>query len=108
MLLVLVAGTVAGVAVAVLVFGSPFGGGRVTREQIQREVGKRPTGKVQLVLCNEEIVPSANPVPHPPHLWTCDTYLGPTAADAQNGPSYQVTVSNDRGHIESIRRVPTH
>jgi hypothetical protein len=108
MLLVLV-GVAALAVVAVLVFGSPFGGDDpVTRTQIEQAVAKKPTGKVQVVLCNEEVIPSENPRPNPPHTWTCDTYLGPSRLHTQNGPSYQVLVSNDRDHIESIRRVPTH
>jgi len=105
MLLVLVAAAAIGV-VTVLVFGTPFARQPLTRAQIERTVAKRPRGKVQLVLCNEEVVPARTPQANPPHTWTCDTYIGPTAADAQNGPSYDVTVSDDR--IRSIRRVPTH
>ena len=108
MLLVLIAAAVIG-AVAVLVAGSPFGKDAVTKAQIEQTVAKRPQrGKVQVVLCNEEVIPSQNPKPNPPHTWTCDTYLGPNKADAQNGPSYEVVVSHDRDKIESIRQVPTH
>jgi hypothetical protein len=106
MLLVLVAGAVIGV-VTVLVVGS-FTKDPVTKAQIERTVAKRPHGHVQVVLCNEEVVPSRTPQSNPPHTWTCDTYLGPTKADAQNGPSYEVVVNHDGDHIESIRRVPTH
>ena len=61
---------------------------------------------MQQVLCNEEVIPSRTPSPDPPKTWTCDTYLGRSAVDQQNGPSYLVTVRDDR--IDSIRRVPTH
>jgi hypothetical protein len=105
MLLVLIAG--AAIAfVAFLVFGSPFAKHPVTKAQIEHAVAQRPRGRVQLVLCNEEFVPTQNPRPNPPHTWTCDTYLGRSTADAQNGPSYKVTVSDER--IRSIRQVPTH
>jgi hypothetical protein len=108
MLLVLIGGAVIGV-VTVLVVGSLFGKEPVTRAQIEQTVAKRPQhGKVQVVLCNEEVIPSRNPKPDPPHTWTCDTYLGPNKADAQNGPSYEVVVSHDRDKIESVRQVPTH
>jgi hypothetical protein len=103
--LVLVACTAIGF-VTWLVLGTPFAERPVTKAQIEEAVAKRPRGHVQLVLCNEEFVPSRTPSPDPPHTWTCDTYLGPSAADAQNGPSYKVTVSDDR--IQAIRRVPTH
>ena len=92
--------------VAVLAFGRPFSRRPVTKAQIERAVAKRPRGDVQLVLCNETFVPSQADSSHPPHTWTCDTYLGRSRADAQNGPSYEVTVSDDR--IRSIRRVATH
>jgi hypothetical protein len=104
-LLVLIAGAAIGF-VAWRVFGTPFAKRPVTKAQIEHAVAQRPQGHVQLVLCNEEVVPSQTPRPNPPQTWTCDTYLGPSAADAQNGPSYRVTVSDDR--IRSIRRVPTH
>jgi hypothetical protein len=108
MVLVLIVGAVLGLAAVVLV-RSLFGDDPVTKAQIERTVAKRPQqGKVQVVLCNEEVIPSENPRPNPPHTWTCDTYLGPNKADAQNGPSYQVVVSHDRDHIQSIRQVPTH
>jgi len=94
-------------AVALFVIGSPFAKDPVTRAQIEREVSKRPKhGKVQLTLCNEVVVPTAAGKPPPGHTWTCDTYLGPTKADAQNGPSYEVKVAD--GEIKSIRQVPTH
>ena len=101
----MVAGAAIGV-VAVLVFGQPFARRPVTKAQIEHEVGERPHGKVQLVLCNEEVVGTQTRRSDSPHTWTCDTYLGPSRADAQNGPSYEVTVSDDR--IRSIRQVPTH
>jgi hypothetical protein len=108
MLLVLLACAVIGLVTALLVT-SVFGKDPVTKAQIEQTVAKRPKqGKVQVVLCNEEVIPSQNPQPDPPHTWTCDTYLGPNKADAQNGPSYEVVVSHDRDHIQSIRQVPTH
>jgi hypothetical protein len=105
MLVVLIAAAAIGV-VASIVFGSPFSKGPVTKAQIERAVTKRTSGHVQQVFCNEQFVPSENPERKAPETWTCDTYVGPTVADAQNGPSYAVTVSDDR--IRSIRRVPTH
>jgi len=105
MLLVLIAGAAIGV-VTWLVVGTPFAKSPVTKAQIEHAVAKRTRGNVQLTLCNQEVVPSQKPQPDAPDTWTCDTYIGPTAADAQNGPSYKVTVSDDR--IRSIRRVPTH
>ena len=105
MLVVLLAGAAIGV-VAVLVVGSPLARHPVTKAEIERTVAQRPRGKVQQVFCNEEIVQSETPRPKGDHTWTCDTYLGPSPADAQNGPSYQVIVSGDS--IRSIRRVPTH
>jgi hypothetical protein len=105
MLLVLIAGAAIGF-VTWLALGRPFAEHPVTKAQIEHAVAQRPRGQVQLVLCNEEVVPSQTPRPDPAQTWTCDTYLGPSAADAQNGPSYEVTVSHDR--IDSIRRVPTH
>jgi hypothetical protein len=105
MVLVLIAGAALGL-VTWLAVGTPFSRRPVTRAQIERAVARRPRGRVQLVLCNEHVVPSRTPERDPPRMWTCDTYLGPSAADAQNGPSYEVTVSDDR--IRSIRQVPTH
>ena len=105
LLVVLVVAAAAGI-VASLVIGSPFAKQPVTKAQIEREVTKRTRGNVQLTLCNEEFVPSQTPQPKNVHTWTCDTYIGPTKADAQNGPSYAVTVKD--GDIQSIRRVPTH
>jgi hypothetical protein len=106
MLLVLLAGAAIG-AVALFVVGSPFAKDPLTRAQIEREVSKRPKhGKVQSTFCNEVVVPTASGKPPPGHTWTCDTYIGPTKADAQNGPSYAVKVEG--GDITSIRQVPTH
>lgn len=105
MLLVLIAGAAIGL-VTWLVVGSPFARRPVTRAGIEHAVAQKPSGNVQLVLCNEQVVPSETPQRSGAHTWTCDTYVGPNKADAQNGPSYEVTVSDDR--IRSIRRVPTH
>jgi hypothetical protein len=105
MLLVLIAGAAIGL-VTWFVVGTPFHRRPVSRAEIEHAVAQKPSGDVQLVLCNEEVIPSEGPQPKSAHTWTCDTYLGPNKADAQNGPSYQVTVSDDR--IRSIRRVPTH
>jgi hypothetical protein len=102
---VLIAGAAIGLA-AWLVLGTPFARRPVTKARIERAVAQRPRGRVQLVLCNEEVVPARTPGPDARHTWTCDTYLGRSAADAQNGPSYRVTVSDDR--IASIRQVPPH
>ena len=104
--LVMVACVALGVT-AGLVFGSPFAKDPVTKAQIERAVSERPRGgKVQVTLCNEQFVPSEQPRSKSAQTWTCDTYLGPSPAEAQNGPSYQVIV--DDGEIQSIRRVPTH
>jgi hypothetical protein len=105
MLLVLIAGAAIGVATW-LVVGTPFAKDPVTKAQIEHTVAKRTRGHVQVVLCNEQFVPSQAPPPKNAHTWTCDTYVGPTAAGAQNGPSYQVISTRDE--IKSIRRVPTH
>ena len=86
--------------------GSPFAKQPVTKKQMERTVAKRTPGKVQVSLCNEQVVPSQTPQPKSVQTWTCDTYVGPTAAEAQNGPSYAVVVKD--GDIQSIRRVPTH
>jgi hypothetical protein len=107
MLLVLIAGAAIGF-VAWRAVGTPFARRPVTKAQIEHAVAQRPRGRVQLVLCNEEIVPSRTQRSDAPHTWTCDTYLGPSRAEAQNGPSYEVTVNEGGDHIESIRRVPTH
>jgi uncharacterized protein YgbK (DUF1537 family) len=105
MLLVLIVAAALGF-VTWLVLGGSFSKHPVTEAQIEHAVARRPHGHVQSVFCNEVFVPSQTPVRKAPHTWTCDTYLGRSAAEAQNGPSYKVTVSDDR--IESIRRVPTH
>ena len=92
MLLVLLAGAAIG-AVTLFVVGNPFAKEPVTRAQIEHEVSKLPKGKVQLTLCNEIVVPTASGKPPPGQTWTCDTYIGPTKAAAQNnGPSYRVRV----------------
>jgi Na+/glutamate symporter len=105
MLLVLIAGAALGL-VSLMVFGSPFAERPVTKAEIEHAVAERPRGKVQFVLCNEVFVPSQTPRPKSQHSWTCDTYVGSSRTDTQNGPSYAVTV--DDQHIESIRRVATH
>jgi len=105
MVLVMIAGAAIGV-VAWFVIGQPLTRRPVTKAQIEHEVALKPHGHVQVVLCNEEVLPGRKAESDPAHTWTCDTYLGPTAADAQNGPSYEVTVRDDR--IKSIRQVPTH
>ena len=94
------------VLVALLVAGNPFAKGPVTKAQIEQTVAKRTRGQVQFTLCNEVFVPSQAKSSDPPDTWTCDTYIGRSKADAQNGPSYQVTVRD--GRIRSIRQVPTH
>jgi hypothetical protein len=105
MLLALAAGAVLGVG-AWLLIDSPFGNDPVTRADIERVVAKRPAGKVQVTLCNEEFVAGQATGKDAPHRWTCDTYIGPTKADTQNGPSYRVLVRD--GEITSVERVPTH
>jgi hypothetical protein len=102
MLIVLIAAAVLGTAVW-LAFGRSD---PVTKAEIERTVAKKPHGQVQLVLCNEQFVPSEDPERTPPKTWTCDTYLGRNKAEAQNGPSYRVIVADD--HIRSIRQVPVH
>ena len=97
MLLVLLAGAAIGF-VSWLVIGTPFAKRPVTKAHIEHAVA-------QQVFCNEEFVPQTSGR-KPPQTWTCDTYLGRSAAEAQNGPSYRVIVSDDR--IESIRRAPPH
>jgi hypothetical protein len=104
--LLLVLGGAAIVLAALLVVGNPFAKGPVTKAEIEQTVAKRTHGNVQVVLCNEVFVPSQTPSSNPPHTWTCDTYVGRSKADAQNGPSYEVTVND--GRIRSIRHVPTH
>jgi hypothetical protein len=103
--LFLVAAAVVGV-LASLAFGSPFGDKPVTKKQIEARVTKRTRGNVQLTLCNAEVLPSQTPQPKNVETWTCDTYIGPNKAEAQNGPSYLVTVKD--GDIDSIKRVPVH
>jgi hypothetical protein len=106
MLLVLIAAAAIGIVVS-LVFGSPFGSDPVSKADIEHEVSKKPKkGHVALTLCNQELVPGAAPPPKNVQTWTCDTYIGPNQQDAQNGPSYAVTVKD--GDIESIRQVPVH
>jgi Na+/glutamate symporter len=103
MLVVLVAAAVLGVVTS-LVVGSPFAKHAVTKTDIERAVAKKPRGRVNLVLCNAEVLPSQAPQPKSRETWTCDTYLGKSLADQRNGPSYEVIV--DKGSISSIRRVP--
>jgi hypothetical protein len=104
--LVLLVAAAAGAAVW-LAGSTIFGKDPVTKADIERKVSKLPRGHVAFTLCNREIVPSANPQPDPPDQWTCDTYIGPSPAEAQNnGPSYRVLVKD--GEIRSIRQVPTH
>ena len=103
MVLVLIAAAAVGVG-ASLAFGGPFAKRSVTKTDIERAVAKKPRqGRVNLVLCNEEVVPSQTPQPTSQQTWTCDTYLGRSLADQRNGPSYEVIV--DDGSIKSIRRV---
>jgi hypothetical protein len=104
MLLAMLAGATLGLGTWLLV-GSPFGSRPVTKVEVERAVARRPRGQVQVVLCNEQFVPSRAAEADPPQTWTCDAYLGPTRADAQNGPSYEVVVRDDR--VASIRRVST-
>jgi hypothetical protein len=105
MVLVLLVGAAIGVATW-LVVGSPFAKKSVSKADIEHTIAQRTRGRVQLVLCNEEVVPAQKSPPRGAQTWTCDTYVGPSKADAQNGPSYRVIVSG--GQIDSIRRVPTH
>jgi hypothetical protein len=97
------AGAAALGVVSFLVFGSPFAGKPVTKEEIEHVVAERPRGHVAFTLCNEVFLPSQTPRPKSQHTWTCDTYLGRSRRHTQNGPSYAVIV--DHGRIESIRRV---
>lgn len=107
-MVLVVVGVVAVALVAVLAFGSPFSKkDPVSRTQIEHAVGQRTRGQVQVVLCNQEILPGAAPSSDP-RTWTCDTYLGPSKTNTRNGPSYEVIVSADRDSIQTIRRVPTH
>jgi hypothetical protein len=105
MLIGLIAAAAIGAGV-LLVVAKPFAKHPVTKAQIEHTVAQRTRGKVQVVLCNQVVVPTRTPQSNPPQTWTCDTYVGPTPAAAQNGPSYAVTVGDKR--IQSIRRVPTH
>jgi hypothetical protein len=103
-LLVLVAAAVIGVG-ASLALGNPFAKDSVTKADIEHAVAKKVHGaRVNLTLCNEEVVPSQTPQPKGRHTWTCDTYLGQSLATQRNGPSYEVIV--DDGAITSIRRTP--
>ena len=104
MLLVLIAASAVGF-VTWLGLGKPFAKHPLTKGQIEHVVAQRTRGRVHLVLCNE-FVSSQTPRPDHAHTWTCDTYLGQSTADQRNGPSYEVTVRDDR--IQAIRRVPTH
>jgi hypothetical protein len=100
---------IAGAALGFLAWrvAAPSSGRPVTKAQIEQAVAKRPArGHVRLVLCNEEFISSEQPQSDPPQTWTCDTYLGSSIAGQQNGPSYRVTVRDDR--IRSIRQVPVH
>jgi Na+/glutamate symporter len=102
--LILVAAAVIGVVTSIAV-GNPFAKHSVTKTDIEHAVAKRVHGaRVNLTLCNEEVVPSQTPQPKSRHTWTCDTYLGRSLATQRNGPSYRVVV--DHGDIKSIRRVP--
>jgi Na+/glutamate symporter len=103
MLVVVAAAAVIGVVTS-LVIGSPFAKHSVTKADIERAVAKKPRGRVNLVLCNAEFIPTQTPQPKSRETWTCDTYLGRSLADQRNGPSYEVIV--DKGSISSIRRVP--
>jgi Na+/glutamate symporter len=103
MLVVLAAAAAIGVVTS-LVVGSPFAKHSVSKADIERAVAKKPRGRVNLVLCNAEVLPAQKPQPKSRETWTCDTYLGRSLADQRNGPSYEVIV--DRGSISSIRRVP--
>jgi Na+/glutamate symporter len=104
MLLALLAAAVIGIGAAVAL-GNPFAKHSVTKADIERAVAKKPRGaRVNLTLCNEEVVPSQTPQPKSRQTWTCDTYLGQSLATQRNGPSYEVIV--DDGSISSIRQVP--
>jgi hypothetical protein len=104
MLLVLVVAAAIAVVTSIAV-GNPFAKHSVTKTDIEHAVAKKVHGaRVNLTLCNEEVVPSQTPQPKSRHTWTCDTYLGRSLATQRNGPSYQVVV--DDGEITSIRRVP--
>jgi len=101
---VLVAAAVIGIVTSIAV-GNPFAKDSVTKADIEHAVSKKVHGaRVNLTLCNEEVVPSQTPQPKGRQTWTCDTYLGRDIATQRNGPSYEVVV--DGGDISSIRRVP--
>jgi hypothetical protein len=102
--LVLVAAAVIGVVTSIAV-GNPFAKDPVTKTDIEHAVAKKVHGaRVNLTLCNAEVVPTQTPQPKSRETWTCDTYLGRSLATQRNGPSYEVIV--DKGAITSIRRVP--
>ena len=102
--LVLVVAAVIGV-VASIAIGNPFAKGSVSKSDIEHAVAKKVHGvRVNLTLCNQEVVPTQTPQPKGRQTWTCDTYLGKNLATQRNGPSYDVIV--DDGDITSIRRVP--
>jgi hypothetical protein len=104
MLLVLAVAAVIGVVTSLAV-GNPFAKDPVTKTDIEHAVSKKVHGaRVNLTLCNEEVVPTQTPQPKSRETWTCDTYLGRSLATQRNGPSYAVVV--DDGSITSIRRVP--
>jgi hypothetical protein len=104
LLLVLVVAVVVAVVASIAV-GNPFAKHSVTKAEIEHAVAKKVHGaRVNLTLCNEEVLPSQTPQPKSRHTWTCDTYLGQSLATQRNGPSYRVVV--DDGEIKSIRRVP--
>ena len=104
MLIVVAVAVVIGVG-ASLALGNPFAKHSVTKTDIEHAVAKKVHGaRVNLTLCNEEVVPSQTPQPKGRHTWTCDTYLGQSLATQRNGPSYAVVV--DDGAIKSIRQTP--
>ena len=103
LVLVLVAAAVIGVVTSLAV-GNPFAKHSVTKADIEHAVSKKVHGaRVNLTLCNQEVVPSQTPQPKSRQTWTCDTYLGQSLATQRNGPSYEVIV--DDGDIKSIRQV---
>jgi hypothetical protein len=103
MLLVLAVAAVIGIVTSLAV-GNPFAKDPVTKTDIEHAVAKKVHGaRVNLTLCNVEVVPSQSPQPKSRDTWTCDTYLGQSLATQRNGPSYEVVV--DHGSITSIRRV---
>jgi hypothetical protein len=72
MVLVMIAGAAIGV-VAWFVIGQPLTRRPVTEAQIEHEVALKPHGHVQVVLCNEEVLPGRKAESDPAHTWTCDT-----------------------------------